>query len=88
VQKSKKGNKWEEMLFTFQTNKQSFQMSVEPTKGQWFIKLLEVLQIEKEHSMTYAQIKEDYTHAGLEGFELFWDNKPITSLYKAGLLLV
>lgn len=88
VQKSKKGVKWEEMQFTFQTNKQSFQISIEPTKGAWLLQLLNTLHIENEQPMTYAQIKQDYTNAGLEGFELFWDNKPITSLYKAGLLLV
>jgi hypothetical protein len=38
--------------------------------------------------MTYAEIKENYKSRGLEGFELFWDNKPITSLYKVGLLQV
>ena len=88
VQKSKKGVKWEEMQFTFQTNKQSFQISVAPKNGAWLIEMLERLHIEKEQPMTYAQIKQDYTNAGLEGFELFWDNKPIASLYKAGLLMV
>jgi hypothetical protein len=38
--------------------------------------------------MSYTQIKENYLSAGLTGFELFWDNKPITSLYKVGLLSV
>ena len=88
VQKSKKGVKWEEMQFTFQTKKQSFQISVAPKNGAWLIEMLERLHIEKEQPMTYAQIKQDYTNAGLEGFELFWDNKPIASLYKAGLLMV
>jgi hypothetical protein len=88
VQKSKKGVKWEEMQFTFQTNKQSFQISVAPKNGAWLIQMLERLHIEKEQPMTYAQIKQDYTNVGLEGFELFWDNKPIASLYKAGLLMV
>jgi hypothetical protein len=31
-------------------------------------------------------VKADYENAGLEDFELFWDNKPVTTLYKAGLL--
>ncbi len=88
VQKSKKGVKWEEMQFIFQTNKQSFQISVAPKNGAWLIQMLERLHIEKEQPMTYAQIKQDYTNASLEGFELFWDNKPIASLYKAGLLMV
>ena len=32
--------------------------------------------------------KESYEAAGLEDFELFWDNKPVTTLYKAGLLRI
>jgi hypothetical protein len=35
-----------------------------------------------------SAVKENYTKAGLTGFELFWDNKPITSLYEAGLLCI
>ena len=38
--------------------------------------------------MTYAVVKESYEAAGLEDFELFWDNKPVTTLYKAGLLRI
>jgi hypothetical protein len=38
--------------------------------------------------MTYAAVKESYEAAGLEDFELFWDNKPVTTLYKAGLLRI
>jgi hypothetical protein len=29
---------------------------------------------------------ENYKAAGLEDFELFWDNKPINTLSKVGLL--
>jgi hypothetical protein len=32
------------------------------------------------------EVKEDYEAAGFEDFELFWDNKPVNTLYKAGLL--
>ena len=35
--------------------------------------------------MAYSK-KEDYEKSGLEDFELFWDNKPVNTLYKAGLL--
>jgi hypothetical protein len=38
--------------------------------------------------MPLADIKADYTAAGLEDFDLFWDNKPINSLHKVGLLRI
>jgi hypothetical protein len=88
IQKSKKGNKWEEMSMHFHTNKTEVVISIDPEKGNWFLQLLPLLSIEKTNGLSYAQIKENYLSAGLEGFELFWDNKPITSLYKVGLLSV
>ncbi|MFM7721236.1 MAG: hypothetical protein ACKO52_08855 [Sediminibacterium sp.] len=35
-----------------------------------------------------AYIKAGYLAAGLEDFDLFWDNKPIKTLHKAGLLRI
>ena len=87
-QRSKKGNKWEEMNLHFQTNTGQFNISLEPNIGKWFMELLPLLSIEKGSGLTYAQIKESYNSAGLDGFELCWDNKPITGLYKAGLLSI
>jgi hypothetical protein len=88
VQKSKKGNKWEEMSLSFQTSKNELSISLDPLKGAWFVQLLDQINIANGNGMSYADIKLSYTTAGFEGFELFWDNKPITNLYKAGLLLV
>ena len=88
VQKSKKGTKWEEMSLHFRNNKSEFNVSLEPAKGEWLLQLLSNIAIEKGSGLSYAQIKESYASAGFDGFELFWDNKPITSLYKAGLLCV
>jgi hypothetical protein len=88
IQKSKKGNKWEEMSMRFHNNKSEIEISVEPEKGKWLLQLLPLLSIGKSNGMSYTQIKENYLSAGLTGFELFWDNKPITSLYKVGLLSV
>jgi hypothetical protein len=88
IQKSKKGTKWEEMSLHFHNNKAEVTINVDPVKGNWLIQLLPLLSIEKSYGMSYAQIKENYMAAGLEGFELFWDNKPITSLYKVGLLSI
>ena len=88
VQRSKKGNKWEEMSIHFQSSNEAFSISIEPAKGAWLLKLLPQLSIQHGNGMAYADIKESYRAEGLEGFELFWDNKPVTNLYKAGLLCI
>ncbi|MFM2439343.1 MAG: hypothetical protein RLZ16_340 [Bacteroidota bacterium] len=88
IQRSKKGSKWEEMSLQFQTNKNSFSISVDVAKGNWLLKLLPQLSIACANGLSFAEIKHSYTEAGLLDFELFWDNKPITGLYKAGLLRI
>ena len=88
VQRSKKGNQWEEMNLHFQTNKTAFDISLEPTVGNWLLHLLSKLSIENGNGLSYAEIKDSYAKQGLDGFELCWDNKPMTNLYKAGLLSV
>ena len=86
VQRSKKGAKWEELTMEFQTPSQKLSINVDPVKGAWLLHLLSKLELVNGNGMTYSAIKEDFQAAGLEGFELFWDNKPISTLYKAGLL--
>jgi hypothetical protein len=88
VQRSRKGTKWEELNIQFQTNKNTVTISVDPKKGEWLFNLLPKLSIANASGLSYAAIKESYDAAGLEAFELFWDNKPITTLYKAGLLRI
>ena len=88
VQKSKKGSKWEEMQISFQTNTNTFNINLEPARGAWFLNLLPQLSITQGTGLTLNSVKESYISAGLEGFELFWDNKPISGLYKAGLLMI
>ena len=88
VQKSKKGNKWEEMQLQFQANNASFTISVDPKQAEWFLQILPQLSVSHTNGLTISAIKASYLSAGLEGFELFWDNKPIAGLYKAGLLKI
>ena len=88
IQKSKKGSTWEVMSISFQTLKTTYSISVEPEKGAWLLALLPKLNITNPQQLTLQAIKTDYENAGLEDFELFWDNKPVNSLYKAGLLSV
>jgi hypothetical protein len=46
------------------------------------------IHISNKTQFSIQAVKEDYTKAGLEDFELFWDNKPVNTLYKAGLLRI
>ena len=88
VQRSKKGSKWEEMNLQFQTNKNSFAVSVDVAKGTWLLKLLPQLAVVNTNGLSFSEIKQSYLAEGLLDFELFWDNKPISGLYKAGLLRI
>jgi hypothetical protein len=88
VQRSKKGSKWEEMNLCFETNQNTISIHVVPQKGTWLIQLLEKINVQTNAGMTLAEIKADYMAAGLEDFDLFWDNKPINTLHKAGLLRI
>ena len=88
IRKSKKGNQWEVLSITFQHITGKFSISVEPDKGEWLIQLLEQLKPEQPKLLSLKDIKEAYEAAGFEYFELFWDNKPVNTLYKAGLLCI
>jgi hypothetical protein len=88
VQKAKKGSKWEEMNLRFETNKNTVSINVSPEKGAWLIQLLSKINIDTSSGMPLVDIKADYAAAGLEGFDLFWDNKPVNTLHKAGLLRI
>ncbi len=88
IQKSKKGSTWQVMILNFQTLKSNFSISVDPDKGAWLLKILPQLHIQNPQQLNIQTIKADYEKEGLEDFELFWDNKPVNTLYKVGLLRV
>jgi hypothetical protein len=88
VTRTKKGSKWEEMNLRFETNKNTISIHVDPDKGKWFMQLLSTIHVEASNGLPLADIKADYIAAGLEDFDLFWDNKPINNLHKAGLLRI
>jgi hypothetical protein len=86
ITKSKKGATWEVALLTFQSKKEKHTISIEPDKGQWLAGMLEHLSVRNNKTYTLKEVMDNYAAAGLEDFELFWDNKPINTLYKYGLL--
>ena len=84
--KSKKGNQWEMCSLTFETKKETFNIKTDQAEGLWLVAILQKLSISNIKTCTLQEVKEDYEAAGLNDFELFWDNKPVNTLYKAGLL--
>jgi hypothetical protein len=84
--KTKKGSSWEVTSLTFQNRKEKASISVNPPEGKWLAEMLEKLSISNQKTYTLKEVMDSYESAGLEDFELFWDNKPVNSLYKFGLL--
>ena len=84
--KSKKGNQWEMASLNFQGKKETVSFSVSKLQGEWLVLMLALLSVANEKIYTLQDIKSHYESAGLEDFELFWDNKPVNGLYKLGLL--
>jgi len=86
ITKSKKGNTWQVASLTFQSKKETFNIKVGEAEGRWFTSMLERLSVNNSKIWTLQEVKDDYEAAGLEDFELFWDNKPVNGMNKVGLL--
>jgi hypothetical protein len=86
IEKSKKGNHWKIAAITFQCRQHAMDIRINLEEGEWLINLLRHLIEGVRYDM--KQVQSDYESRGLENFELFWDNKPINQLHKAGLLML
>ena len=86
VIKSKKGNQWELSSLTFQSRQDTLNIKVDKEQGLWLAEMLSTLSANNTKNYTLQEVKDSYEAAGLEDFELFWDNKPVNGLYKYGLL--
>ena len=84
--KSKKGNHWQMTELTFQNRQTALSIKVNEQQGIWLAGILEKLSVDNDQTLTIQQVRESYEAAGLEDFELFWDNKPVNGLYQSGLL--
>jgi len=83
---SKKGNQREMATLTFATKKETQQIQVPKEQGEWLTDVLQKISITNPNTYTLQEITESYEAAGLEDFELFWDNKPVSTMHKFGLL--
>jgi hypothetical protein len=83
---SKKGNSREMASLSFITKKETQQVKVNRQQGDWLAEMLPRLSVTNLKILTLQEVKESYEAAGLEDFELFWDNKPVSNLHRFGLL--
>ena len=86
ITKSKKGNSWQIASLTFQTKKETVNIKIDEAQGIWLVEMLKQLSVSNLKTHTVQEIANNYAAAGLEDFELFWDNKPISTMNKIGLL--
>lgn len=84
--KSKKGNHWEMCSLSFETKKETLEIKIDKEQGLWLAAMLEKLSLDNNTTLSLTAVKASFEDAGLGDFELFWDNKPVSTLYKAGLL--
>ena len=84
--KSKKGNHWQMSELNFQNKRIAGSIKVSQPQGEWLVNMLEKCSVHNMETCTLQEIKESYEAADLEDFELFWDNKPVNTLYQFGLL--
>ncbi|MEN9570834.1 MAG: hypothetical protein RL172_2065 [Bacteroidota bacterium] len=85
--KTKKGASWQQCSLVFETKQETITIKVNEPQGSWLAAMIAKL-MEPDKSYTLQHVKEDYEKNGWDDFELFWDNKPVNTLYKAGLLQV
>jgi hypothetical protein len=86
--RTKKGNSWEVAELSVETPQDTLVIRAEPSQGRWLADYLSRLTEKTDRSFLTREAEEDYQAAGLEDFGLFWDNKPVNGLWKAGLLRV
>ncbi len=83
---TKKGNSREMISVSFAGKKQTVQLQFPKAQGNWLVNMLPNLSIDNPKTWTLQELKDSYEAAGLEDFELFWDNKPVSTMNKLGLL--
>ncbi|QRE26900.1 B12-binding domain-containing radical SAM protein, partial [Flavobacterium psychrophilum] len=76
--KSKKGNAWEMIKMTFHDKKETFVIDIEKEKGDWLLKILNIISIHNDKKNTFLVLKTDFEE-NFDDFELFWYSKPINT---------
>ena len=85
---SKKGFSREMAKLSFYNKRNTQEIQILKASADWLLNLLPQLSVQNEKQLTVQQIKENYESVRLDDFELFWDNKPMNSLWQSGLLML
>ncbi|MFC4263062.1 B12-binding domain-containing radical SAM protein [Ferruginibacter yonginensis] len=85
---SKKGYSREMATLHFYNKRHIQKIQILKEQADWLLQLLPLLQIGDQPLLTLQDVMNNYEQQGLENFELFWDNKPMNTLYQSGLLQV
>ena len=84
--KSKKGSQWEMSTLTFNSTTETFSIKLNRPNAHWLVAMLQQISITNPTLNSLQEVKENYEAVGFDDFELFWDNKPVNTLYRVGLL--
>ena len=83
---AKKGMQRELATLTFINKTSTQQIQILKAQADWLIPMLQNLSIANAKAYTLQEVMDSYEAVGLEDFELFWDNKPMNTMWKMGLL--
>ena len=86
ITKTKKGSSWQVAQLTLETKTETIVISIDEDKANWLLVMLPKFLVSNFKTYTLQEVQKEYEAFGLDDFELFWDNKPMNTLYKAGLL--
>jgi hypothetical protein len=83
---SKKGNQREMITLHFETRRQAHAVQLPRAEGEWFRDTLAGLGIHNGKTSTLKELRESFESRGFDDFDLFWFNKPVSTMNKLGLL--
>jgi len=86
---SKKGNSREMMRIQLLNKQAAVDIQINKDYGEWLLTQLPRLDIYSGVNINLQQLKDSFeNNFPDEDFELFWDNKPMNTLHKVGMLVV
>jgi hypothetical protein len=85
---SKKGFSREMAKLVFFNKRSTQEIQILKANADWLLKMIPNLSVNSEKQITLQEVKESYEAAGLDDFEMFWDNKPMNTMWQSGLLML
>ncbi|HNB80771.1 MAG TPA: radical SAM protein, partial [Chitinophagaceae bacterium] len=88
--KRKKGREWEEARLEIHSTEGSYSFNLPAGEGRWLCQLLANCSVHQKENpgLLFSEVIRSYEEAGLPDFDLFWYKKPVSTLYRYGLLIV